>query len=191
MTVISYIVISLSFGISLLLHFRACAKASPIPLTKALAETLFVALVQLALLLLGQRLGRLLRFEDAQYPMLYRQTNDLFFLGLMAVVAIRWTVAAFRRKEEQPYDIARWSTVAALAVATGSSVLFVGLADGFLGVTHSAWAVALPWLLLVFPLAYLGVMMGRRNKTLNPRRWRLLAVVMLLAVALFTMVGRA
>jgi len=189
MTVIAYIVVSFSFGISLLLTFRTCAKAAPIPLTKALAETLFVTVLQLALFVLGQRLGGLLRFEDAQSPMLYRQTNELVFLGLMAVVAIRWTVSAFRKREEPSYDIARWSTVVALSVATGSSVLFVGLADGFLGVSRSFWALALPWLLLVFPLAYLGVMMGRRNKQLNPRRWRLLAVVMLLAVAIFSVVG--
>lgn len=189
MSVLSYVLVSMSFGVNMLLLFRHCAKAAPIRLTKALAETLLVALLHLLLLVAGQRLGGLLRLEDAQTPTLYQQTNDLVFLGLMIVVAVRWVVAAFRSKEEAAYAIDRWSTVVALVLATGSSVFFVGLADGFLGVARSGWAVAIPWLLLVFPLSYVGVMMGRRHKTLNPRRWRLLSAVLLLAVALFTVVG--
>lgn len=191
MTIFAYIVVSMSFGINMMLLFRSCAKASPIRLTNALVEVFTVTMVHVVLLLLGQWLGGLLRFEDAQSPAFYQQTNDLVFMGLMIVVAIRWAVAAFRKQADQSYDIARWSTVMALAVATGSGVFFVGLADGFLGVSHSFWAVLLPWLLVVFPLSYLGVMMGRRHKTLRPRRWQLLAAVMVLAVALFTVVGRS
>ena len=191
MTVLSYILLSLSFGINLMLVFRVCAKSSPIRLSKALVETFFVAVVQVGLFLCGQYLGTSLRFVDVQNPDLYRQTNDLVFLGLMLAVAVRWVVAAFRRKEEQPYDIERWSTVAALAVATGISVLFVGIADGFLGVAHSRWAIAIPLLLATFLLSYLGVMMGRRHKHPTPRRWRLLAAVLLLAVTIFSMVGGA
>ena len=186
MTVFAYILVSLSFGLTMMLLFRACAEKTPIRLTKALAETLFVAAVHVVLFWVGQRIGGLLRFADAQEPELYRHTNDLFFLGMMAVVAVRWVVAAFRRKEETAYDIERWSTVAALAVATGSGVFFIGIADGFLGVVHSRWAMAIPLLLAEFLLAYLGVMMGRRHKRPTARRWRLLASVLLLAVALFS-----
>lgn len=191
MTIISYIVLSFAFGINLLLVFFNCAKSTPIRLTKALAETLVVTLVQVALFVLGQRLGALIRFEDVQNPMLYHSVNDSVYMGLMVVVAIRWSVVAFRRKEEPSYDISRWSTVVALAVATSGNVFFVGIADGFLGVVGSWWAVALPWFFLTFPLAYIGVMMGRRQKGLNPRRWRFLAVVLLLAVALFSIVGQS
>lgn len=185
MTVLSYILVSLSFGLNTMLLFRSCAEASPIRLTRALVETFFVALVHVVFFVAGQHVGMSLRFVDAQDADLYHQTNDLVYMGLMIVVSIRWVVAAFRR-EEPAYRIDRWSTVAALAVATGSSPLFVGIADGFLGMMHSWWTVVVPLLLLEFLLGYLGVMMGRRHKHPTPRRWRLLAVVLLLAVALFS-----
>lgn len=189
MTIVAYTVVSLSFGLTMMLLFRSCAAASAIRLTKALAESLLVAVVHVVLFLVGQRSGALLRFEDLQTAELYQQSNELVFMGLMAVVALRWTVSAFRRKESGAYDIARWSTVAALALASGINLFLMGVADGFLGVAHKWQAAAIPLFVAEFLFSYLGVMMGRRQMPLSPRRWTLLSAILVLAVALFSIVG--
>ncbi|KWW29317.1 MAG: hypothetical protein AUK63_1539 [bacterium P3] len=192
MTALSYILISLSFGTTLLLLFRNCAAVAPIRLSKALVETLLVAVVHVAIFALGRYSGSLLRFEDMRDATFYQQANELVFMGLVVIVALRWTVAAFRRdSDDAAYDITRWTTVAALSLATGVNLFIVGLADGFLTVSGRPWLVyALPLLLLEFLSAYLGVMLGRRRKRLSARRWRLLAVIMLLSAALLSTIGR-
>lgn len=182
MSVIEYIILSFALGIPVLIVMRMCARKNPIRLTRGLAASFVVGVEHALLLLLGILAGNLLRFDLPVY-------DNLIYLGLMIVVALRMFFSAMRNKakakEHPTYDISRWSTILLLGVATGTNALFVGLALGFrVLIENELWRSSIPLAVVVLLLSYLGIMMGRRKKEARERRWQLIAVLFLLIFAI-------
>ena len=186
MNLFLFILQAMAFGISLLIMVRPCIESRPIRLTHGLAASLFVAFLHSLLLFAGLCVGRQLRFDDS----LYHVVNEMVLLGMIVYVAIRWMVTAFRHATASSYDLSRWSTLLAFAVATGVNLLLVGIGAGFVDHRVSlGFSVALPLMIIEFLAFYLAVMMGRQHKSLKERRWYLFAVLLLLSSALLYVVG--
>ena len=179
MSVLEYIVLSFALSIPVMLSLRVCAHKNPIRLTQGLAVALLIALVHVLLMLAGIYVGNLLRFDLPEF-------DNLVYLGLLVAVALRMFFPAFRKKEKElpAYDISHWLTVLLLGIATGTNTLFAGLGLGFLVSWHTdMWRVAIPLAVVLFLLAYLGIMLGRTGKPVRARRWQLIAVLFLLVFA--------
>ncbi|MCQ2274159.1 MAG: manganese efflux pump [Bacteroidales bacterium] len=180
MSVLEYIILSFALSVPVMVTLRGCALKNPIRLTRGLGVSFLIALEQTLLFLAGMWVSNMLRFDIPDY-------DNLFFLGLMVVVALRLFFPAFRKKDKErvPYDISRWGTVGLLGVATGVNTLFIGLAFGFLfSISEEMWKVAVPLMVILFLLCYLAIMMGRRKKQMRERRWQLIAVLFLLVFAI-------
>ena len=180
MSVIEYVILSFALAIPLEVTLRGCALKNPIRLTRGLGVSLLLALEHTALMVIGIYIGNLLRFDLPEY-------DNLVYLGLLLVVALRMFFPAFRKKDKPlpPYDISNWGTVLLLGVATGVNTLFVGMGLGFrVDLATDLWKVAVPLLVVVFLLGYWGIMLGRRKKEIRQRRWQLVAVLFLLAFAI-------
>lgn len=180
MSVIEYIILSIALSIPTLITLRGCALKHHIRLTKGMAFSLLIGVEHALLLLLGIWVGNMLQFGLPEY-------DNLIYLGLMVVVALRMFFPAFRKKEKElpSYDISRLGTVLLLGVATGTNILFVGLGLGFRVLfANDLWRGGIPMLVVVFLLCYLGIMMGRRKKEMRERRWQLIAVLFLLIFAI-------
>ena len=181
MKVFEYIVLSLALALPVLLTLRDCAVKVRLRLTRGLLVSFIIAIEQALLILLGMLIGNLLRLDMPEY-------DNLVFLGLMLVVALRMFINAFRKpkgKEAVVFDISRLGTVALLGLATGTNALLVGVGLGFRTfLEQDLWAVSIPMAVSVFLLGYLGIMLGRQNKELRRRRWLLIATLFLLLYAI-------
>ncbi|MBO7577191.1 MAG: manganese efflux pump [Bacteroidales bacterium] len=178
MSVIEYLILSFALAVPVMVSLRACALKTPIRLTRGLGVSFILAVIHSALLLLGLFLGNRLRLSLTEY-------DNLFYLGLILVVAIRMFFPAFSKKERPAFAISRWSVVLSLAVATAINTLLVGLALGFrVAFSDELWKSAVPLFVVMFLLCYLAIMLGRRKKTLRERRWQLFAVLFLLIFAI-------
>ena len=178
-SIVEYIILAFALAIPTMVILRECAQRQPIRLTKALPATLLIALEQTLLLLLGIFIANMLRFNLPEY-------DNLIYLGLLIVVALRMFFSAFHKadKERPVFDISRWGTIVLLGVATGTNLLFVGLAIGFRAdFSQVLWRVSIPLLVIIFLLGYLSIMMGRQKKQMRVRRWQLIAVLFLLIFA--------
>lgn len=180
MSVIEYIILSLALAIPTLVTLRGCALRHHVRLSWGLAASLLLAVEHTLLILLGVWVGNMLRFDIPDY-------DNLIYLGLILVVAIRMFFPAFRKGDKSlpAYDIGRLGTVLLLGVATGTNALFVGLGLGFrVSLAADLWRLAIPMLAAVFFLSYWGIMLGRRKKEVRQRRWQLIAVLFLLIFAI-------
>ena len=141
-----YIILSIALSIPTLITLRGCALKHHIRLTKGMAFSLLIGVEHALLLLLGIWVGNMLRFGLPEY-------DNLIYLGLMVVVALRMFFPAFRKKEKElpSYDISRLGTVLLLGVATGTNILFVGLGLGFRVLfANDLWRGGIPMLVVVF-----------------------------------------
>ena len=180
MSVLEYIILAFALSVPVMVTVRGCALKNPIRLTRGLAVALLLAIIHVMLILAGMYIGNMLRFGYPEY-------DNLVYLGLLLVVALRMFFPAFRKKDKElpAYDISRWLTVLLLGVATGTNTLFVGLALGFrVSVGESLWAVAIPLLSVLFLMTYFAIMLGRRKKEIRARRWQHIAVLFLLVFAI-------
>ena len=180
MSVLEYIILSFALTVPVMVTLRACALKKPIRLTRGLGVSFLVAIVHVLLILAGIYIGNLLRFELPEY-------DSLIYLGLLVVVALRMFFPAFRKKEKElpAYNIANWTIVLLLGVATGINTLFVGLGLGFrVSFAADLWRVAIPLFVILFVLCYLAIMLGRQKKEMRARRWQLIAVLFLLIFAI-------
>ena len=181
MKVFEYIVLSLALALPVLLTLRASADKVRVRLSRGLFVSFVIAFEQSLLVLLGMYLGNLLSFDIPEY-------DNLVFLGLFVVVAIRMFIQAFRKAEKADaavFDISRLPTVLLMGVAIGTNTLFVGLGLGFrASVGQDSLAVSLPLAVSVFLLGYLGIMLGRQHKDVRRRRWLLIATLFLLVYAI-------
>ena len=180
MSVLEYIVLSFAVALPLMFVVRGCALKHHIRLTHGLAVSVLLAIVHVAVILMGIYIANMLRFEIPEY-------DNLIYLGLIVLVAIRLFFNAFRKQDREipAYDISRWGTVLLLGVATATNTLLVGLGLGFrVSVRTDLWRVALPLFIIMFLSSYWGIMLGRRNKPMRERRWLLIAVLFLLIFAL-------
>ena len=196
MSLIEFIILSIALSFEALIVMHGCALKNKIPLTKGLAESAIIALVNALLLAAGIWIGSLLKFSPAGAPTspwassssttaLLTDTDNLVYLGLMLLVAIRLLFRSGKKSRKvQPYDISRYGTALLLGVAIGINTLIVGLAVGFRPVMSNLWSASLPLFVVMTLFAFLGLMLGRSGKEIRARRYTLFAVLFLLAFAL-------
>lgn len=180
MSVVEYFILAFALAVPSLVQLRICALKNPVRLTRGLALSALMGVVHSLLFLFGLWVGNVLRFGLPEF-------DDLVFLGLFVVVALRLFFAAFRKGNRQPqaYDISRFSTSLFLGVATGTNCLFIGLGLGFrFPFEEELWRSSLPLFSVTLLLCYLGVMLGRRKKVIRARRWQLIGVLFLLIFAI-------
>ena len=191
MHVATYIVLALAFGINTMILMRRCAEATPIKLTKGLGITFLVSIVSCLFFMLGISLGDLLRIEGSDAPQLYARTNAFIFLGLAVFVSLRMLLPYLRRKPQLAvFDLRNWGSVAAMAVASSINILLTGLVLGFVnslsGNIH--WAIW-PMFVSVLILGYLGIMFGRQKVEMRPRRWMIVACILIIGSAIAAVVN--
>lgn len=191
MLIAAYIVLGIAFGISGMLLFYRCSEAIPVRLSHGLMAALLVATVQTVLFLLGMTLGNLLRIELPDDPDAFRHANALVMLGLTIFVVLRQLLPFLRREPRLSlFNISAWKSVMAMAVATGINHFLVGLGAGFVASPATDLHKALwPLLILMFLLGYWGIMLGRQKVQLQPRRWMVVASILLLGVAIAAVVN--
>ena len=191
MSVIEFIILAIALSFEALIMMHGCASKTPIRLTKGLAESFVIAVVNVVLLLVGIWAGGLLRFtpeslDEGGTRQLLTDTDNLVYLGLMLFVAIRLLFRSGKKgRAVQPYDISRFSTAMLLGVAIGVNTFFVGLALGFrIPFGENVLRGGIPLVVIMTVFGFLGVMLGRREKEIRARRYTLIAVLLLLAFAL-------
>lgn len=191
MSLIEYIILSFALGFEVMIVLQACARHTPIQLSKGLVVSSVIALISALLLAGGMVTGGLLRFTPSNMDSnavttneLFAQTDELVYLGLLLVVAFRLFFKSFKKNRVAPYDISRMSTVFLLAIVLGINVLIVGLALGFhVSISDNIWKAAIPLAVVFFLLGMLGIMYGRRQVDMRARRWTLIAVLFILVFA--------
>ena len=191
MSIATYIVLSIAFGVTAMLLMRRCAETTPVKLTKGLAIMFVTATIYVLLFILGITLGDLLRIEGADAPQLYARTNAYIFLGLAIFVALRMLLPHLKRKPQLPvFDLRNWCSVIAMSVASGINVLLIGLGLGFVMpiAGHVHWAI---WPLFISSvlLGYTGIMFGRQKVTIRPLRWMIVACILLLGCGIAAVVN--
>ena len=193
MSIIEFIILAIALSFEALIVMHGCAYKTSIPLTKGLAESFNMALVNVVLLAACIWIGNLLRFtpdnvnpDATSTNNLLNDTDNLVYLGLMILVALRLLFRSGKKSRQvQPYDIRRFSTALLLGIAVGINTLIVGLALGFrIPLSDNIWRATIPLVVIMTLFAILGIMLGRQQKELRARRYTLFAVLFLLAFAL-------
>ena len=192
MSVISFIVIAIAFGISTMMLMHRCAGAASLPLSRGLMVSLMFAVVYAGLCCLGMWLGNLLCFESPNDPYAFSRPNAFVFLGMAVVVAAK-QIWPYLGKKTAPaaYDLnAAILRVLLFAVASGINVFLLGIGAGFVAPFDGSFHKAFwPLLVLVFLLAYLGIMYGRQHVKIRPRRWMAVSSFILIATAVVAVVN--
>ena len=190
MSLVSYIVLALAFGIGAMLLFRRCGEATPVQLMPGLGIVATLAAIHAALYWLGALVGSYLAFYTPEEPDRYNDLNSYVFLGLAAVVAFKMLAPYLRREPQLPiFNLADKLAVLSMAVATGVNVLLVGVGTGFVEPEPNVHKIIWPLLITSILLGYLGLMFGRQKVDLRPRRWMIIACVLLLGVAMAAVIN--
>ncbi|MBP5527620.1 MAG: hypothetical protein J6X79_04105 [Bacteroidales bacterium] len=185
MSIVSYIVIALAMGIVNMLLFRRCGEATPVRLSAGLLIVLAVSAIHVVLYYLGSRVGSLLSLHSPDDPYMYADVNAYIFLGLTLMVIIKMFAPYLRKVPRLPlFNLGDRRSVVAMAVATGINVLLVGIGTGFVEQGHALHKIVWPLLTASLLLGYLGLMFGRQKVQLRPRRWMVVACVLLLGTAI-------
>ena len=186
MLIASYIVLALVFGISDMLLFRRCAEVTPIRLSYGLLLSLATMIVQAGIFLTGMLLGDLLRFELPDNPDAFNKANALIFLGLCIIVMLRMLKPYLKRSMKLPlFNLGSTAACAALILTSSINLLRVGLGAGFVTSPATDFHKALwPMVVLLPLLSYWGIMLGRQKVDMRPRRWMVVASILLLGVAI-------
>ena len=184
MSLVSYIVIALALGIVNMLLFHRCGEATPVRLSAGLLIALVVSAIHVIMYYLGNMLGGLLSLHSPSDLYMYADVNAYIFLGLTIVVILKMLVPYLRRDPRLPlFSLRSSGSVVAMAVATGINVLLLGMGTGFVEQGHAVHKIVWPLLIASLLLGYLGLMFGRQKTALRPRRWMILACVLLLVTA--------
>ena len=187
MSIVSYIVIALAMGIVNMLTFRRCGEASPVHLSEGLIIILVQSAMHAAFFYLGGLLGILLSMHSPSDPSMYSDTNAYIFLGMVLVVIIKMLFPYLRKELQLPvFDLGLGSVWAfsGMVVLTGINVFLIGIGAGFVELENPVHKMVWPLFGMSFLFGYLGLMLGRQKVQLRPRRWMVLACVLLLAVAI-------
>ena len=185
MSIVSYIVIALAMGIVNMLLFRRCGEATPVRLSAGLLTIMGQSAIHAAMYYLGGLLGMLLCMRSADDPGMYADINAYIFLGLVLVVIIKMLFPYLRKEPRLPmFDLNNGMVFGAMVVITGINVFLVGLGAGFVEDANPIHKMVWPMFGMSFVLGYLGLMFGRQKVQLRPRRWMVVACVLLLGTAL-------
>lgn len=184
MSIVSYIVIALAFGIMNMLLFRRCVEASKVRLSLGLLMSFGVAFVHALFLWFGAWLGSALRFELAGDPAAFQSANNWIFFALALFVSVRGVFPYLRREPRLTvFSLAGFGRVLLMAFATGINVFLIGLGIGYADSAFHAGRCIWPMLILCTLLGFLGVMFGRQLVPVRQRRWAFVAMLMILGVA--------
>lgn len=185
MSIVSYIVIALAMGIVNMLLFHRCGEATPVRLSTGLLIVLALSAIHVLMFFVGSVLGNLMSLHSPSDPYMYADINAYIFLGMSLVVIVKMLVPCLRREPRLPvFDLRSGWSVLAMAVATGINVLLVGIGTGFVEQSDAVHKIIWPLLITSVLLGYLGLMFGRQEVALRPRRWMILASVLLLVTAI-------
>ena len=183
MPIASTIILALALGISAMLLLHRCSEQSTIQLLPGIGVVAATAVIHTLLFWLGQFVGSMLSFQSEEDPTRYTDVN--IFLGLTAIVVLKMLAPYLRREPRLPvFDLTQHLAVLAMAVSTGTNVLLIGVGMGFVG---SSSPIAL--LVATLVLGTLGLMFGRQKVELRPRRWMIIASVLLLGVAIAAVIN--
>lgn len=176
MTIVDYIVLSLAIGVDAMVAMRPCAEQSPVRLVKGLLLSLCMGVVYVALMSAGVVIANRLRFD-------LPEVDKMICLGFIVLVAVKMLLGL--KKEPGAYDITRFGVALLMDVARGINVLLIGLGVGFVGLlADDFWKYALPMLGLVSLSSMWGIMLGRKKVAVRHRRWKVIAVLCLLVIAI-------
>lgn len=185
MPIASTIILALALGISAMLLLHRCSEQSAIQLLPGIGVVAATAVIHTLLFWLGQFVGSMLSFQSEEDPTRYTDVNSYIFLGLTAIVVLKMLAPYLRREPRLPvFDLTQHLAVLAMAVSTGTNVLLIGVGVGFVG---SSSPIAL--LVATLVLGTLGLMFGRQKVELRPRRWMIIASVLLLGVAIAAVIN--
>lgn len=189
MHLVSYVFIALAFGISDMLLFHRCAKVAPIRLSRGLVVAFSVAAIQTALFIAGMFLGNLLRFELPVDADAFAKTNSFVFIGLTIFVMLRILVPNLKRNPKPPlFNMKSNKACAAMAVASGINLFFVGIGAGFVASHSDDYHIAIwPMLIIMFLASYWGLMLGRRLIAIRGKVWVIVSSLLLFAVVLIAL----
>lgn len=191
MTIAAYIVVATALSITDMILFRRCAETYPVRLSAGLTISLLVALVQTALYLAGIAIGDLLRLESTSDVTMFSRPNAYISLGLFVIVILKYLLPHLKRDPKLPiFNLQETKAIVAMAVATGINMLLIGIAMSFaspmrLNIHVEIW----PMLGMTFLFCYFGTMFGRQKVTLRPRRWMIMACILLLGTAIAALVN--
>ena len=96
-----------------------------------------------------------------------------------------------KRESQLPiFNLGSNSACVAMAFATAINLLLVGLGAGFVAslamdIHKALW----PLIIILFLAGYWGLMLGRTKVNIRPRRWMIVASVLLLAVSIAAVVN--
>ena len=185
MSIVSYIVIALALGVVNMLLFRRCGEATPVRLSAGLLIVLVVSVIQVGMYRLGSMVGSFLSLHSPSDPYMYADVNAYIFLGMSIVVILKMLVPYLRKEPRLPlFNLRDMGSVLVMAVATGINVMLLGIGTGFVEQGHAVHKLIWPLLIASLLLGYMGLMFGRQKVQLRPRRWMVLASVLLLATAI-------
>ena len=185
MSIVSYIVIALAMGIVNMLLFRRCGEATPVRLSAGLLTIMGQSAIHAAMYYLGGLLGMQFCMRSADDPGMYADINAYIFMGLVLVVIIKMLFPYLRKEPRLPmFDLNNGMVFGAMVVITGINVFLVGLGSGFVEDANPIHKMVWPMFGMSFVLGYLGLMFGRQKVQLRPRRWMVVACVLLLGTAL-------
>lgn len=192
MSIASYIVLALAMGIVNMLFFRRSGEVAPVRLSEGLLAILTQSAIHATLFYLGGVIGILLCMYSPSDPAMYADINAYIFLGMVLVVIIKMLFPYLRKEPKLPvFDFEKGSILAfiGMVVATGINVFLIGVGAGFTEIENPIHKMI--WLMfgMSFVLGYLGLMFGRQKVTMRPRRWMILACVLMLGTAIATVVN--
>ena len=191
MHIAAYIVLALAFGISNMLLFCRCAEATPIRLSRGLVLTLATAALQTIMFILGMLAGDILRFELPDSTDAFTKANALIFFGLYIIVILRMLKPYLRKEPRLPlFNLGSNKVAIALALTAAVNPLFLGLGAGFVASVADMHMVWLALILIPLWLAgYWGLMLGRQKVAIRPRRWMIVASILMLGVGIAALVN--
>lgn len=190
MSIVSYIVIALAMGIFNLLLFRRIGEVTPIRLSEGLLITLGQSAIHAGMFYWGGLLGILLSLHSPSDTKMYADTNAYIFLGMILVVVIKMLAPYLRKEPRLPvFDTSKRFWFLAMTIVTGINVFLVGLGAGFVETENPVHKMLWPLFGMSFVLGYMGLMFGRQKVQLRPRRWMIVACVLLLGVAVTAVVN--
>lgn len=192
MSIVSYFVIALAFGLVNMLLFRRCGEVTPVRLSEGLLIVLGQSAIHAVMFYLGGLLGILLSLHSPSDPAMYADVNAYIFLGIVLVVIVRMLFPYLRKEPRLPlFALDKGSVLAfsSMVVVTGINVFLVGLGAGFTEMVNPVHKMLWPMFGMSFVLGYFGLMFGRQKVQMRPRRWMVVACVLLLGTAIATCVN--
>ncbi|MBQ8702936.1 MAG: hypothetical protein IJ524_01010 [Bacteroidales bacterium] len=185
MSIVSYIVIALAFGLVNMLLFRRCGEATPVRLSAGLLIILGQSAIHAVMFYLGGLLGMLLCLHSVDAPGMYDDINAYIFLGIVVAVIVRMLFPYLRKEPRLPmFDLDQGLRFILMTLVTGINVFLVGLGAGFVEEVNPIHKMVWPMFIASLLLGYWGLMLGRQKVEMRPRRWMVVACVLLLGTAI-------